>query len=185
MNENTSKLHALWKKAIKTYEQGNFNAATYFTEDDIAFLHSIGMNAQEMYDFAEDWVNYQEPDFETMRLLQSVREDYFKKEMKGQASDKTINVTDLPSKTEILAGILWLPRIIPKAKAKLRGEMPPELMYCCGGDRRFFKENNIHPAEFLQAVAHYWENENALIHWVQARRKKNSGFLNRLKKLLS
>jgi len=43
------------------------------------------------------------------------------------------------------AGIEWLPRIIPKTKAKLRGELR-DLMYCCGGDRRFFQAHSIHPA---------------------------------------
>ncbi len=44
-------------------------------------------------------------------------------------------------------------------------------MYGCGGDRRFFKQHDIHPAEFLRVV---WANENndaATIDWVEARSK--------------
>jgi len=39
-----------------------------------------------------------------------------------------------------------------KARAKLRGEMPPEIMYGCGADRPFLRKLGIHPAEFLQIV---------------------------------
>jgi hypothetical protein len=43
-------------------------------------------------------------------------------------------------------------------------------MYGCGGDRRFFKANNIHPAEFLRAVWAYEDEPEKLIDWVTARR---------------
>ena len=46
----------------------------------------------------------------------------------------------------------WLPRLIFKARLKLRGEMDPEIMYGCGGDRQFFVKYDIHPADFLRAV---------------------------------
>ena len=52
-------------------------------------------------------------------------------------------------------GIRWLPRIIQKARAKLRGEMPPELMYGCGGDRPFLEGVHFGLAEFLRLV---WES---------------------------
>ncbi|MFT5837141.1 MAG: hypothetical protein ACI9ZV_000645, partial [Candidatus Azotimanducaceae bacterium] len=72
--------------------------------------------------------------------------------------------------TDEVKGIVWLPRIMPKALAKLRGELPPETMYGCGGDRRFFKTNNIHPAEFLRAAWAYQDDQGKLIDWVVARK---------------
>ena len=42
-------------------------------------------------------------------------------------------------------------------------------MYACGGDRRFFKQHDILPAEFLSLV---WRNENndaAIVDWVVRR----------------
>ena len=36
----------------------------------------------------------------------------------------------------LIDGIAWLPRILVKARLKLRGEMPADLMYGCGGDRQ-------------------------------------------------
>jgi hypothetical protein len=65
-----------------------------------------------------------------------------------------------------------LPRLFPKARAKLRGELPPSLMFCCGGDRKFFKEHDILPAEFLSLI---WRHENdggAVVDWVARRRGK-------------
>ena len=68
-----------------------------------------------------------------------------------------------------------MPRIIPKARAKLRGELPPETMFCCGGDRAFFKQNDIHPAEFLRIVQKADADDDKIISWVQKRiQSKNS-----------
>ncbi len=58
----------------------------------------------------------------------------------------------LPAKDAELEGIPWLPRLIDKAEAKLRGEMPADLMYDCGGDRQFFKKHDRHPADFLRVT---------------------------------
>jgi hypothetical protein len=73
----------------------------------------------------------------------------------------------LPSKDATVEGIGWLPRIIPKAKAKLRGEMPEDLMFDCGGDRRFFKENKIHPADFLRTVWAAGDDDAEIIAFVK------------------
>ena len=67
-------------------------------------------------------------------------------------STLVIVMEDLPAKEATLEGIAWLPRLIQKARAKLRGEMTADLMYDCGGDRRFFEEYGLHPADFLRVV---------------------------------
>jgi hypothetical protein len=59
---------------------------------------------------------------------------------------------------------------MPKAYAKLKGELPAETMYGCGGDRNFFKNNNIHPADFLRAAWAYEGDASKLIDWVVAQR---------------
>ena len=76
----------------------------------------------------------------------------------------------MPDKTAELRGVVWLPRIIPKARAKLRGELPPSLMYSCGGDRKFLKENDIFPAEFLSLVWRHEKDDAAIAEWVVRRR---------------
>jgi len=75
----------------------------------------------------------------------------------------------LPPKTDAVRGIEWLPRLLPKARAKLRGELPPSLMYCCGGDRRFFKAHDIYPAEFLSLVWRHGPDDAAIVDWVVRR----------------
>jgi hypothetical protein len=100
-----------------------------------------------------------------------VRRAYLREVQKGTTSQKMLDPDSLPDKDSSAKGIRWLPRIIPKAKAKLRGELHPDVMYCCGGDRRFLRENDIHPAEFLRIV---WQNEDddkAIINWVVKRVK--------------
>jgi len=49
-----------------------------------------------------------------------VRRDYLTVVQKGKTSDKTVDPSDLPAKTAAVEGIVWLPRLIAKARAKLR-----------------------------------------------------------------
>jgi hypothetical protein len=65
----------------------------------------------------------------------------------------------------------WFPRIIEKAKAKLRGELPADLMYSCGADRRFLKKVNIDPAEFLRVVWEGGDNVDHILKFVTDRTK--------------
>ena len=98
-----------------------------------------------------------EPIWDTALAIELVRRDYFLNAQGGKPSGRRARRGEMPAKTDAIRGIEWLPRIIPKAKAKLRGELPATLMYCCGGDRRFFQAHDIHPAEFLSLV---WRNEH-------------------------
>jgi len=69
----------------------------------------------------------------------------------SQPSDKEITRNDLPTFGDKLADIAYLPRVIAKARAKLKGELDPDIMFCCGGDRKFFRDyGNIPPADFLR-----------------------------------
>ncbi|MEO0454562.1 MAG: hypothetical protein AAFY98_10555 [Verrucomicrobiota bacterium] len=145
-------LKEIYDQAVSDYQAGKRGAADFFTAEQIAFLKGIGHTAQEVYDFAEDNVNYGEPDWETFLLIAAVRRDYFFVEMEGKHSDQIVESDTLPPKDAEVEGIVWLPRIIAKAKAKLNGEMNPDLMYGCGGDRKFFNTNKVPPADFLRYV---------------------------------
>ena len=142
----------IYNRALQTYPSGNQRPGTLFSPDDLEFLKSIGCNAQELFDFVEDGCTDGEPSYETALLVTAVRRDYFNVIQKKQPSGKVISMETLPPKNAPLEGIAWLPRIIAKAEAKLRGEMPPELMYGCGGDRAFLRNANFHPADFLRLV---------------------------------
>jgi hypothetical protein len=152
-NYNWAKTFAdYFADALDAYRAGKRDAASMFGGTEREFLRSIGATPQEIFDFVEDTFYGGEPGVETALLVTAVRRDYFLTVQKGQHSDRVIDMDKLPSKSAELAGIEWLPRIIEKARAKLRGEMPPELMYVCGGDRAFLREHNIHPADFLREV---------------------------------
>jgi hypothetical protein len=163
------RFRALYDKAVKLYATGRTGAGTYFTADETAFLAANGLTAQALYDYAEDDNNGGEPGYDRALAIELVRRDYFLNVQGGKPPGKVLDEASLPAKTDAVRGIEWLPRIIPKTKAKLRGELPASLMYSCGGDRRFFKQHDIHPAEFLSLV---WRNENndgAIIDWVAKR----------------
>jgi hypothetical protein len=166
-------LRVLWDKAAARYAKGQRDAGTYFTADELAFLAGNGLTAQCLYDYAEDFTGGAEPTWDTALAIELVRRDYFLNAQAGKPSSIVLDEATLPAKTVAVEGIEWLPRLIPKARAKLRGELPPTLMYCCGGDRRFFKAHDIHPAEFLTLV---WRHDHAsasIIAWV-VRRSKSS-----------
>lgn len=164
-----AQLHALYDKTVAQYRAGQRDVAACFSPDDLGFLQRNGLSAQALYDYAEDETNYGEPGWDTALAVEMVRRDYFLNVQHGLASNRTLDVATMPAKTDTVRGIEWLPRLIPKAKAKLRGELPSTLMYGCGGDRRFFQQHDIHPAEFLSLV---WRHENqpeAIIDWVVRR----------------
>lgn len=160
------RLKQIWQGALAKYETGDHNPNNYFSESTLKELSSIGLNSMDVYDYVEDYVSRGEPDFETFLLVSSVRRDYLSIVQGGLKTGKLLDSDALPAKEEMVNGIVWLPRIMHKAWAKLRGELPPETMYGCGGDRRFFKEHNIHPADFLRAAWAYEEDESKLVEWV-------------------
>lgn len=163
----TETFRALYDQAVAQYRAGNRAAATFFTADETAFLAGIGHTAQELYDFAEDAVKYGEPSFADTLLIASVRRDYFLVIQKGKPTGCVIRMEDLPAKDAAVAGFAWLPRIIAKARAKLRGEMPAVLMFGCGGDRNFLKSANIHPADFLRHVWAAGDDDAKIIEYVK------------------
>ncbi len=168
-------LKAIWTEAVAKYESGNREPETYFDAAGLKQLAAFGLKIMDLYDAAEDWINRGEPDFETFLMMSEARRDYFITVQKGQPSEKELDPETLPAKTDAVRGIEWLPRIIPKAIAKLRGELPPVTMYNCGGDRAFFKAHNIHPAEFLRVAWAYEDEPDKIIDWVEARRDNPDG----------
>lgn len=144
---------ALFDKCLKKYRDGNEDFTTYYTDGDLNFLNSIGYREREFFDFVEDYADYGDPAPETALLVAAARRDYFLYKMGGKPSgEKDLNPADLPAKTAELEGIVWLPRILAKARGKLKGELDPEIMFCCGGDRKFLSTHDISPADFLRTV---------------------------------
>ena len=167
----TQTLEALWDKAHAAYNSGNQDCTTYFDATDLEAMQALGLRPHEVYDFVDDFCRYDnEPDRTTFVMVQGVRRSYLQEMQGGKHSDKTITAEDLPPKTDEVGGIAWLPRLIVKANAKLRGELHEDFMYGCAGDRNFFRENDIHPAEFLSLTWYTNGDTQAIVDWVKARR---------------
>lgn len=161
---------SIYDNAVSLYAQGKREAAALLSAEERAFLAANGITAQHIYDYAEDHNNYAgEPGFEIALGVELIRRDYFLNVQDGKPSTVVLDESKLPAKTDSVRGIEWLPRIIPKVKAKLRGELPASLMYCCGGDRKFLKAHDILPAEFLSLVWRNLHNDDATIDWVVKR----------------
>ncbi len=171
-------LKQLFVLALERYRVGERNPAQFFTEPQEGYLAAIGMKAQELYDFAEDHAKGDgDPDWETVLLIAAARRDYFLTMQNGIASTHALATDDLPAKDDKLDGIPWLPRLIKKAEAKLRGEMSADLMYGCGGDRRFFREHHLHPADFLRHIWAAHSDEQKVLDYVrQAKAKADAAF---------
>jgi len=166
-------LEKLWQKAKGLYEAGNRNPEEFFEGDEREILKRWGLGVMDVYDYVEDFVGRGEPGLGDFLLITAERVFYFLDEMGGRVSGDQVNADHLPPKTEAVGGIEWLPRILVKAKGKLRGELPPEIMYGCGGDRRFLREHGIHPAEFLRKVRSVGSDDE-VVEWVAARAGRSS-----------
>jgi len=142
----------VYDRAAQNYHAGRSQPATIVNSADAAFLAGIGCSCQELFDFVDDAVRHGEPSFETVLLITAVRREYFLTVQRGRPSSRQVDMAVLPAKSAQLGGIAWWPRIIEKAGAKLRGEMPPDLMYGCGGDRAFLRDINLSPDDFLRLV---------------------------------
>jgi len=142
----------LFSKCSDLYRTGESDFTKYYSEDDLEFLDTIGYQQREFFDFVEDYGDDEVPTPETALLIAAVRRDFLMVVQNGGKSSERLLPEQLPSKDSELDGFVWLPRIIAKARAKLRGELDPEIMYSCGGDRAFLGRHQIHAADFLRAV---------------------------------
>ncbi len=159
----------LFDRCVAFYQSGNKDFETYYSTEDSQFLGSIGYKPREFFDFVEDYVEEGTPSPSSALLVAAARRDYFLTVQKGAASGKVLTRDSIPGFGDELEGMTYFPRIIEKAKAKLRGELDPDLMYGCGGDRNFLhKHGDIHPADFLRHVWAEGDDPARLAAWVKA-----------------
>lgn len=159
---------ALFDRCCALYRGGNEDFASYYSADDLAFLGTIGYKPREFFDFVEDLCGEGEPTATTALLIAAARRDYFMVVQKGVTSDKVIGRDELPTFGDELEGMHYLPRILTKARAKLRGELDPDLMFGCGGDRKFLRDHgDIPPADFLRHVWAAGDDDAAVAQWVR------------------
>ena len=156
----------LFARCLDRYQGGDTDFDTYYGKEDLAFLYSIGYKPREFFDFVEDFADESVPTPTTAILVAAVRRDYFMAIQKGGGSDTMLTPDELPGREDQWGGHIWLPRITAKARAKLKGELHPDIMYCCGGDRKFLSKYNIHPADFLRVVWAAREVDDAITQYV-------------------
>ena len=171
LNAWTKRFRAIYDKAVELYRTVNTDLASYFSAEEKAFLDSIGIKPINVYDYAEDFSDSSEPDWDTVLLMVAARRDYLLYEQRGKSAPTEINESELPPKSAEMEGIPWLPRIIRKAKCFLHGDLCHNIMYCCGGDRRFLKNHGIHPADFLRAVWGANGDDQKVLEFVRAAAK--------------
>lgn len=160
----------LFDRCVALYQAGNTDFETYYSEADHMFLGSIGHKPREFFDFVEDFCEEGIPSPATALLVAAVRRDYFIVQQERQPSDgPSVTRDNIPTFGDEVHGIAYLPRILAKARAKLRGELDPDLMFGCGGDRHFLsKHGDLHPADFLRRVWAAGDDDHKVAEWVLA-----------------
>jgi len=161
-------LRAVYDRGIAAWKQGQRSPQAMFSPDDAKFLASIGCSTQELFDFVDDFLVYGEPSLAAVQAIQAIRRDYFLNQLQGKSTGQVACMESLPPKAASVDGFPWLPRVIEKARLKLRGEMPPDLMYGCGGDRAFFAKIKMTLPRFLEVVRDAGDNSRVIIDAVKA-----------------
>jgi len=159
----------LFRRCLEQYNSGNTDFNSYYSNEDLAFLKSIGCKPREFFDFVEDLGDGGSPTESTALLVAAVRRDYLTAMQDGELSSKEITKNELPTFGDELDGLAYLPRLITKARAKLRGELDPDIMYGCGGDRNFLKNHGDIPmADFLRNVWAAGEDDQKIAEYVKS-----------------
>ena len=166
----SEQFRAVYDRALSAFRSGRSSVATLCDSADTAFLLSSGCSVQELYDFVEDAVDYGEPDLETVLDVQRIRRDYFLGVLRGEWTGQVVPMSALPLKTDAVDGIAWLPRLIVKARLKLRGELSPDTMYGCGGDRPFLRRMGLTLPRFLELVRDSGDDDLAIVEAVKRSR---------------
>lgn len=157
----------LFDRCVALYQSGNQDFETYYDPGDLSFLAEIGCKTREFFDFVEDFCEDGAPTVSTVLLIAAVRRDYFLTVQNDSTRSQLLTRDNIPTFGDELEGLPYLPRILAKARAKIRGELDPDLMFGCGGDRRFLENHGaIHPADFLRQVWAAGDDDLKLAAWV-------------------
>ena len=124
-----TQFHDLFFKGVERHKEGRQSPEGMFEGDEPNFLESIGCSTQEMFDFCDDYVRWGDVIYEQVEELQAVRYEHFIEELDSQPASHAMEMDEFPPKDAELEGIAWLPRLILKARAKLAGNLPADLMY--------------------------------------------------------
>lgn len=158
----------LFERCLESYRADDKDYQHWYDESDQEFLKTIGYQPLEFFDYIEDCAVHNDPSPTTALMIASVRRDYFDVVQHGEKSEAQVRSTDLPAKDAELEGYSWLPRILAKARAKLRGELHPESMFGCGGDRAFLRKHDLAPADFLRTVWATGDDDSKILRYLNS-----------------
>src|SRR3954452_13497013 len=117
MNEDWNReFFNVWQRALAAWKAGRKSAHTMFEPADLSFLATIGCTAQELFDFVDDSLRYDDVDFEAVLAVTAIRRKYFLEVMHGKPTGRVVSMRELPAKSDEVDGIAWLPRLIAKAR---------------------------------------------------------------------
>lgn len=170
-NDWRKQFREVYERGVAAWRAGGRAPGAMFGKEDAAFLATIGCTTQELFDFVDDELNHGDFDYQATLAVTAIRRDYFLNVMGGKPAGKTISMASLPAKTAEVDGIAWLPRLIVKARVKLRGEMPADLMYGCAGDRPFLRKMKMDLPGFLKLAWESGDDDRRIIDAV----KKSAG----------
>ena len=128
-NSWKTQFRELFDAGAQRRKEGCNEPGAMFESAELDFLESIGCSAQEMFDFCDDYVGWDDVIYEHVEALQAVRYEYFVQELGSQSASYCMEMSEFPPKDADVEGIAWLPRLIVKARAKLAGQLPADLMY--------------------------------------------------------
>ncbi len=114
---------------VQRRKEGCNEPVAMFESAELAFMDSIGCTAQEMFDFCDDYVGWDDVIYDHVEALQAVRYEHFVEELDSQPASHRMETDEFPPKDAEVEGIAWLPRLIVKTRAKLAGQLPADLMY--------------------------------------------------------
>ncbi len=165
-DEWKSEFRELYQSAQERYRDGRDTVDAIFEDEEVLFLSSLGCSTQELFDFVEDSINWGDVEYDQVEGVTALRRDYFVNILASQPATTMIDPSLIPAKKDEVDGIAWLPRLIVKARAKLMGELHPDLMYGCGGDRPFLRDRNSNLVDFLK-VTRDADDDQAIINYIK------------------
>ena len=128
-NDWQTQFREVFDAGVERRKAGCGDPDSMFEPDEVSFLESIGCSAQEMFDFCDDYVGWDDVIYEHVVELQAVRREHFLNTLNSQPAARRMEMHEFPPKDAEVEGIAWLPRLIVKARAKLAGQLPADLMY--------------------------------------------------------
>ncbi|HJN90799.1 MAG TPA: DUF5069 domain-containing protein [Verrucomicrobiota bacterium] len=162
-----ARFRELYHSAQERYRAGRNTTLSLFEPDEVYFLATIGCSSRELFDFIEDSIKWNDVEYDQVEGVTELRRDHFVNALRSEDATTQLDSDKIPAKADEVDGIAWLPRLIVKARAKLAGKLPPELMYGCGGDRPFLREHKSNLVDFLRVTLEAGDDDRAIIDYIK------------------